>query len=215
MAVCAMLITIGCGGKPSGACHITGTVDDPELNGKRIFLVPLTDTRREVVDSVVIEDGKFEFYRDTLMMAKILMDYHYRMNTQTLLVVAEPGEGSVRIGTVSSAQGTPQNDSLQTWKEVTEKHNQQTLAIRNEIQEAKAKGDEAVAARLKQQYDSIHLVYKNYSRRMAANMEHTVLGDFLAQQFPTTYNRQYPDGMVVRFDADTRQPLDTIEPARQ
>ena len=116
MAVGMILLAIACGNDKTGVCHIMGTVDDPSLNGKRIFLVPMGDTRREVVDSIEIKDGKFEFSRDTVMMAQILLDYHYRMNTQTLLVVVEPGELQVHIGRVSSASGTPLNDTLQRWK---------------------------------------------------------------------------------------------------
>ena len=62
-----------------GKCHISGTVPE-NYEGKKIFLVPLFDGRAEVVDSVVIKNGKFEFTRDTLMIAKILIDYHFRLS---------------------------------------------------------------------------------------------------------------------------------------
>lgn len=211
VAVCTALVVSGCGEDTSNICHISGTVDDSTLEGKRIFLVPLTDSRSEVVDSIEIKDGKFEFSRDTLMMAKVIMDYHFRMNTQTLLVVVEPGELNVNIGKVSSASGTPQNDSLQRWKGVTEAHNNELAVLRKDIQDAKEKGDKVAEGQLKQKYDSIHLGYKNFSRRMAANMPHTVLGDFLSQQFPKTYEREFSNGMVVLMDADTKQPLDTLK----
>lgn len=215
MTLCVVLMVMGCGGKSESGCHITGTVDDLSLNGTRIFLVPFTDSRAEVVDSVVISDGKFEFSRDTLMLAKIIMDYHYRENVQTLLVVCEPGEVAVRMGVVSSASGTPQNDSLQRWKEATEKYNLQVVPLIKDMRDAKKRGDKAAEDTLRQKYDSVRLGYKHFSRRMAANMPQTVLGDFLNQSFPKTYQREYPDGMVVEFDADTNQPIDTVEQTKK
>ncbi len=179
MAVGMILLAIACGNDKTGVCHIMGTVDDPSLNGKRIFLVPMGDTRREVVDSIEIKDGKFEFSRDTVMMAQILLDYHYRMNTQTLLVVVEPGELQVHIGRVSSASGTPLNDTLQRWKETTEEHNRNYAAFRHQSKELKDKGEKVAAEQLKQQFDSAHLVYKDYTRRIAENVDSTVLGAFL------------------------------------
>ena len=213
MAVCAVLMAVGCGGKSSSGCHIVGTVDNPELNGKRIFLVPLTDSRMEVVDSIEIKDGKFEFTRDTVMMAKVVVDYHYRMNVQPLLVVCEPGEVNVSIGAISSASGTPLNDSLQHWKDATERHQAQMADYKAKRQALEEKGDKAVLDSLRQTADSQHLQYRRYSRDMAAALKGTVLGDFLAQQFPKTYKRQYHDGMIVEFDADTNQPIDTLQQA--
>lgn len=207
MAVGMILLAIACGNDKTGVCHITGTVDDPALNGRRIFLVPMGDTRREVVDSIEIKDGKFEFTRDTVMMAQILLDYHYRMNTQTLLVVVEPGELQVQIGRVSSAAGTPLNDSLQQWKVATESHNGRIAMMRNNRKELEQKGNKPAADSVKQVIDSLRLDYKNYSRRMAANIDGTVLGDFLKGMFPRTYKRLLPDSTVVEYDADTHEPI--------
>ena len=44
-----------------------------------------------------------------------------RLKFQELLVVTEPGVTSVRIDSISSASGTPQNDALQHWKDRKQK----------------------------------------------------------------------------------------------
>ena len=176
------VVLAGCSQKAaqSGECVIKGTVADRSLEGKRIFLVPLEGPADAAhVDSIEIKDGKFEFHKDTVMMAKILMDYHYRLNTQVLLVVTDPGTVEVVIDSISSAKGTPQNDVLQRWKEMTEAHNG----------------------------DSIHLAYKQASRAMAKEMDDCVLKDFLDKMFPLTYKRKMPDGTIVEMDADTHQPV--------
>jgi hypothetical protein len=188
-----------------GKCHISGTVPE-NYEGKKIFLVPLFDGRAEVVDSVVIKNGKFEFTRDTLMIAKILIDYHFRLGTQPILVVVEPGEVKVRIDSVSSASGTPANDSLQAWKESKEKHDRDFMLMRKEIA-LLMNTDTVKANALKEKADSFHLAFKNYTRRMASNMNGNVLGDFLNGLFPRTYKRVMPDSTVVEFDADTNEPI--------
>ena len=198
MAVALTVIMMtGCGKSQSavegGQCRIHGTISQ-QYNDKRIFLVPLTGPQTaEYVDSIEVKDGKFEFTTDTLMMAKILVDYHYRMGVQPLLVVTEPGDVQVTIGEISSATGTPQNDSLQQWKMATETHNSQLMQLRQQSKDEQA--------------DSVHQVYKRYTRQLAKNLEGTLLGDFLGSLYPLTYKRQNADGRIVTINADTNEEI--------
>ena len=204
------VVLAGCSQKAaqSGECVIKGTVADKSLEGKRIFLVPLEGPADAAhVDSIEIKDGKFEFHKDTVMMAKILMDYHYRYNTQVLLVVTDPGTVEVVIDSISSAKGTPQNDALQRWKEMTEAHNAQMGSIHRAMNEGKLFADTLQLKALKMRGDSIHLAYKQASRAMAKEMDDCVLKDFLDKMFPLTYKRKMADGTVVEMDADTHQPV--------
>ena len=165
------------------------------------------DAEGEPFADIEIKDGKFEFHKDTVMMAKILMDYHYRFNTQVLLVVTDPGTVEVVIDSVSSAKGTPQNDVLQRWKETTEAHNAQMGSIHRAMNEGKLFADTLRLKALKMRGDSIHLAYKQASRAMAKEMDDCVLKDFLDKMFPLTYKRKMPDGTIVEMDADTNQPV--------
>lgn len=87
------LVFAGCSSstKPvTGKCHIMGTIN-PKFNGKKIFLVPMTrPATMETVESVVIENGTFEFTADVNEMKVIRVDYHFRSGVQDLLVVSEP-----------------------------------------------------------------------------------------------------------------------------
>lgn len=195
--VAVLLLTVAACSKkeqPAGRCHIVGVAPNPTLEGKRIFLVPFSGpATAETVDSIEIHDGKFEFDTDTLMMAKILIDYHYRLGFQPLLVVVEPGEVKVVVDSISSASGTPQNDSLQVWKEATERHNAQLMSLRKTNMNAQA--------------DSIHLAYKKYTRQMAANMKEGLLHDFLNSLYPLTYKRKLSDGRTITVNADTNEEI--------
>ena len=212
MTVAVAMMVFSCQSASDGKCHITGEVKGEQYEGKRIFLVPMYGPKTaEYVDSMEITNGMFsfekDFSKDTIQMYQILMDYHYRMGLQPILVVGEPGEVKVVIDSVSSAGGTPQNDSLQQWKMRTEMHNLQLAKMRRNVEELKQKGDAVQAKYIEQRADSFHLVYKNYTRQLAKNMKEGVLHDFLMQRFPLTYKRKYPDGRVVTFNADTNEEI--------
>lgn len=114
------LATMSCNSATAngGKCHITGSIST-RWNGIKIFLVPLEGPQDAAhVDSIVIKDGKFEFTKDSTALEIIRVDYHYRDGIQELLVCTEPGEVKVHIGENSTTAGTPQNDSLQVFKDL-------------------------------------------------------------------------------------------------
>ncbi|MBR1411185.1 MAG: hypothetical protein IJ580_08820, partial [Prevotella sp.] len=60
---------------------------------------------------------------------------------------------------------------------------------------------------IEQQGREFRVAYKNYTRQLAENMKEGVLHDFLKVMFPLTYKRQYPDGTVKTFNADTNEEI--------
>ena len=203
-----LLLFGSCQQSNDGKCHIEGTVNGEQYEGKRIFLVPNSGpATMETVDSMEIKDGKFHFEPDSVQMYKILLDYHYRMGLQPLLIVGEPGTINVTIDSISHATGTPQNDSLEQWKVQTEIHNRQLGMMRKNMAELNKRGDSLQAKYIQQRADSFHLVYKNYTRQLAKNMEGSVLGNFLNSLYPLTYKRQLPDGRLVTMNADTNEEI--------
>ena len=203
-----LLLFGSCQQSNDGKCHIEGTVNGEQYEGKRIFLVPNSGpATMETVDSMEIKDGKFHFEPDSVQMYKILLDYHYRIGLQPLLIVGEPGTINVTIDSISHATGTPQNDSLEQWKVQTEIHNRQLGMMRKNMTELNKRGDSLQAKYIQQRADSFHLVYKNYTRQLAKNMEGSVLGNFLNSLYPLTYKRQLPDGRIVTMNADTNEEI--------
>lgn len=203
-----LFMTLGCTSEKVDVCHIVGTVTEPQLNGVQIFLVPMKNDTRFNVDSVYIKDGHFEFSADTVMLAKIVVDYHFRSLTQMLLVAVEPGEVNVTIGKTSSAMGTPLNDSLQHWKVATEEHNRELGQLRRTARET---ADKAQKETLLQSADSVHLAYKQYTRQMAQRLPESELRTFLEEMFPRKYKARKPDSTIVWVDADTHEELGPVE----
>ena len=195
-ALISAIVLASCQTGQRKVCHIHGTVVDERLNGKQIFLVPLENNTAEAVDSVYIRDGQFEIVTDTCHMAQLIMDYHYRDGVQRLLVVTEPGDLNVVIGRVSSASGTPGNDSLEVWKKATENHSNEMGALRRAARDV-SKTDSVRAKQLYSRADSAHKAYKKYTRQMAANLKSGALHDFLMSLYPTSYPKRMPDGKIV------------------
>ena len=202
------LLLCGCQQANDGKFHVEGVVKGEQYEGKRIFIVPLYGKKTaEYVDSMEIKDGKFHFTKDSMQMYQILLDYHFRMGIQPLIVVGEPGTIQVSIDSVSHAVGTPQNDSLEQWKVRTEMHNRELGKMRKYIADLTKQGDTVQAKYIAQRADSFHLVYKTYTRRLAKNLEGQTLGDFLKNLYPLTYKRKYPDGRTVTINADTNEEV--------
>lgn len=166
--------------KPEPTCHIYGTMESDEWNGKRIFLVPMFGPQdAEHVDSVVIENGKFEFTPDTMEMKVIKLDYHFRAGTQELLVVSEPGDIHVLIGKNSTSAGTPQNDSLQVWKDGLAKYNKKYNELRAKAMETK---DESI---LLTEGKVIQQELKAFNLQMKENMKEGIFYEFLQKMYPS------------------------------
>lgn len=160
---------------PKNEYRIHGYVTNAELNGVQVFLVPLHDQNPEMVDSVYVKDHHFEFKGHGKMrqewMADIRMDKRHRFGVENLLVITEPGDIYVTIGSTSSSYGTPQNDSLQVWKDLTLFTNRQTSALRQMGRDAEA--------------DSLRTVYANRSHDMGEAMgPESTLGKFLLGMYP-------------------------------
>ena len=211
MAVAAVTMFYSCKHN-DGKCYIEGTVVGEQYEGKRIFVVPINGPKTaEYVDSMEITNGKFHFTKDytkdTMQMYQILLDYHYRMGVQPLLIVGEPGHLQVTIDSISSAGGTPQNDSLQAWKEVTEKYIQDYATYNRTVSMLRENDMMEQAAKIQQESREVQLTYKRYTRRLAENMKEGALHDFLKNLYPLTYKRQLPDGRIVTMNADTNEEI--------
>ena len=150
---------------------IYGTVSNSDLEGAKVFLVPLENAVKENIDSTYIRNQAFEFRGTQERMADIRIERYKRFGNENLLVVTEPGELYVTIGQVSSGRGTPQNDSLQVWKNLTRQHYQLAGGLRSQ-------GDMEGLKALRD-------AYAERCRQMAADLgRESTLGAFLCSRFP-------------------------------
>lgn len=177
--LCLLLVSTGCKTQQEGRCHIYGKMESGRWDGKKIFLVPMFGMQdAEHVDSVVVRDGKFEFTADTVEMKVIRLDYHFRDGVQDLLVVTEPGEVQVTIGANSTTAGTPQNDSLQAWKDQLMRYN---VAYNRLRLQATPGASDSLMARGRE----IQQALRNYIKVFKARQPEGELKKFLVKMYPT------------------------------
>lgn len=156
---------------------IYGTVSNPDLEGAQVFLVPLENATKETIDSVYISNQMFEFRGTEEKIADIRIERFKRFGNENLLVITEPGETFVTIGQVSSGRGTPQNDSLQVWKNLTMQYYQQSGNLRKQGMKAEA--------------DALREAYVARTRQMASNVgKGTTLGAFLDSRYPKSPDKE-------------------------
>ena len=151
--------------------RIHGRVTSNELEGMQVFLVPLGHETAEFVDSVHIHNHEFFFQGTEHWMCEIRLGKYQRDKGQNLLVATEPGDIYVTIGPNSTGGGTPQNDSLQVWKDLTMEHNRVYGGLYNEGRKEEAK--------------AVHAAYLRRTREMALALgEESIAGQFLIEHFP-------------------------------
>lgn len=158
-----------CNAPQKGKCTIKGVISaEDKRDSCYIFLVPQGPHEASDVDSTLILNGAFEFTAEKEQMAIIRVTKYRRFGLQDLLVVTEPGTVDVTIAASSRCGGTPQNDSLQVWKELTEAATAQRTGA----------GDKA-------ERDAIHNAYKQRSQQIAHNCgDESSLGKFLLSLYP-------------------------------
>ena len=166
-ALTAILIT-SCG---RNEYRIHGRVTSNDLEGVQIFLVPVGHEEKVNVDSVYIHNHEFFFKGKKHWMCTIRLDKRHRDKGQNLLVPTEPGDIYVTIGPDSSSGGTPQNDSIQVWKNLTIESNRQYSELMN--------------AGMKEMADSARAAYRERTRAMALALgEDSILSEFLLNLYP-------------------------------
>lgn len=187
-----------CPGSLFSSCHndngkdeyiIKGTTSQTRLNGKKVLLVPFgkPGIRDSIgTDSAYIKDGKFEIRGNRgKFLARVTIEINERFGTQDLLVVTEPGVINVVIDSVSSGNGTPQNDLLQQWKDLKTDHDRVQWNQSQHIKYLREQGDTVYAAALSDSLrqfndrymDSIRDILRRLGSGPAYDFIHNMYGD--------------------------------------
>lgn len=160
------LATASCSGY-----HIYGTVDNPDLEGAKIYMVPMVeDFNVSMLDSTYIKDLKFEFSGKEERAVDLRIEKSRRDGIQNLFIITEPGRTHVVIGEDSRSWGTPQNDTIQVYKDLVILHSMECRRLYFE-----GKFNEC---------DSVHLAIMGRIKQLMCNASGTTLGAFLEMTNP-------------------------------
>ena len=173
------LFSAACSQKNENICTFNGVLENPELEGKKVYLYDYAD--KTLLDSAVIESGHFTF-ADTVSSAKIGFVQTERTETARyyLYYIIEPGTVYGDLVT-DSLSGTPLNDAYN-------KYQSQKFELEAQIMEAAetaslATPEEAEAANAK--FDSIYTrifeEYKKCTRDFFDKNKDNILGVLAAE----------------------------------
>jgi hypothetical protein len=174
------LLLLGLSGcTPQPPVVIEGRLPGNRYDGEVVYLVPVRNATAEKVDSAYIRRGVFRFERaagrDTDGVCIIRTRPLLRLRLQELLIIPEPGHLHVSLDTVSSAHGTPLNDSLQQWKEKKQQHDALLLYLHERLKTASAaQRDSLLACREQAAGD-----YAQYNYRFVAQNRDNTAGRFV------------------------------------
>lgn len=141
-----------------------------------IYLVPFAGATPDNIDSAVIHDGRFRFDGNATEdgVYIIRMRPMMRLFIDELIVIKEPGRIHTTLSQHSSAKGTPQNDSLQSWREYKASVDSAMLDVRRQMK--KATGDELEA--LKRKQDNLKAQFDSHNRA-SISVNNNAFGEFL------------------------------------
>lgn len=180
-----------CKNDTSSKFVVEGFVKDSAFNGHKIYLVAM-DEKTFGVDSTFVKDNKFSFVRDKEYMADIRFGkYSFELRkthfVQNLLVVTEPGVLQVEISENSFAKGTPQNEFLQKWKEMTVQNNNERAPYVEKVHAAIRSGNEENEILPRKQLDSVLAIHYQNTYNLAKTLDSCTVKDFLLKMVPKKY----------------------------
>ncbi len=149
-----------------------------DFEDQTIYLSPLSAASVQGnADSAVIHDGRFRFEgtaeQDGVYILR--MRPMMRLFIGELYIIREPGRIRAKLNQVSTASGTPQNDSLQAWRDFKFVNDSLLTDIKRKLK--KASPDEMAA--LHAQQDSIKAVFERRCRETVEANPNTAYGDFI------------------------------------
>ena len=110
----------------------------------------------------------------------------FGLKFQELLVVTEPGVTSVRIDSISSASGTPQNDALQHWKDRKQKTNSESYALWTALKTCSPED----STRIKQTWDSLRVETQAFNYAFMKEHINQTVGKFLYKMIKTSLTEE-------------------------
>lgn len=167
MLIALASLLAGCKSTDEAFCTIEGEISSCEsADSSYVHWMPFNNPSYTPYDSAMVINNHFTLKIEAEDLAII-----HKSGLQDLLVISEPGNVKVTIGAVSSSSGTPQNDSLQLWKELIEAHNKEM--------------SDFYKAGLKERADSSHKAFKARTIQLAHNVgDDSTLGKFLTKLYP-------------------------------
>ena len=158
---------------------VEGTMPSDIYDNEIVYWVPFEGASSKTVDSTRIKGDKFRM---------VISDHNFnkigiirvrpvlRLGLQDIVVFAEAGRTvQVKLDSISSASGTPQNDALQLWKNRKHKHDKDLSPLRRSRRAA----DETEKERINEEMEKITAVYYDDVYQIILKNKDNEVGKFI------------------------------------
>lgn len=174
LATSAVLLA-GCSSEPH--YKIDGTVTNPALNGKYVYLCDLTSKNNAPRDSALVQDGTFTFtgQQDTPLLVQLKFNketlspeggekdrrmYGPGENSKfSIVMVLENAPCQIKLDTVSVISGTPENNALQAFLDGIDKIRAESAYLNDKIMNFKTLP--------KDEQEAVEEAYDNFTEQRA------------------------------------------------
>lgn len=182
---------VACNSKPG--YKITGTVDNPDLNGQYVYLFEYDDLDESPQDSALVENGTFilegqqdepELYVLTFSEDVIPSDSAApgENGIYTAVFVLENADLMATLDSTSTVSGTPENDALKAYHEKIKKLNKESAPMLDKVKNMKNL-DESEKDKVKKWYDEYIVKKTELAKEYVENHLHKLTGGFIFGRF--------------------------------
>jgi uncharacterized protein YerC len=171
----AILLFIAC--TKSGTV-IEGLLPNENYDKQVVYWVPMEGASSETVDSTYIHKNMFRLVVSPYNRNKIGIireKPQFRLDLQDILVFTETGTVHVKFDSISSASGTPLNETLQKWKNSKMLHDRETYALRKELRTANT----ADESRIKEEIEKKSAIHYNDVYQIVFENKNNEVGKFI------------------------------------
>jgi len=179
-------VLVGC--HPDNHFAIEGNLPDKQYDGENMYLAPMENYSLDRVDSALITNGhfKFEGVADEAELFVLRAKPILRLRLQELLVVKESGKIVVKLDEISSASGTPLNDSIQKWKVAKIRFEKNYSEFSEQYQRA----DSSTRTLIKHRADSAFLKDIDFHFNFVKNNRDNVVGKMILRIMGGSFSKE-------------------------
>ena len=194
------IISISCNQSPK-SYHISGQVTDTELNGKIVYLSRISGEELVNVDSVMVEEGNFEFKGIQDIPAVYYLRFNDNIDIYTSFIL-ENAELVAVLGSESSVKGSNLNNWLQSFIKKNETFDEEMKALEKIYLEKAADNTltEDIEIRLSNKYDSINELFIEHIQNFILSNLDNVSGAFVLVRYQNLFEDKQLENIISKSE---------------
>ncbi|GHV48164.1 hypothetical protein FACS1894181_03220 [Bacteroidia bacterium] len=172
---------------------IEGKLPSGAYNNEWVYWVPIKGASAETVDSTLIHGNTFRLIPSKHNQNKtgiIRVKPQLRLSLQEIVVLTEPGTVLVTLDSISSAKGTPLNETLQRWKNKKQEYDNHIRSLYDKYTSTDTTGMQAGIKNASTEY-------RTYIYRIISENKNNEAGKFLYSLYKSTFTPEQLQALAI------------------